>query len=47
MAPRHPIPNMTVKRCSGDNTSWVANWEDSTMLYLFYGGGTGKYPYSE
>ena len=31
MEPRHPIPNMTVKRYSGNNTYGVVRWEDSTM----------------
>ncbi len=35
MAPRHSIPNMTVKRYCGENTEGVVLWENSTMPELF------------
>ncbi len=31
MVPRHPIPNMTVKRYSGEDTKGEVLWENSTM----------------
>jgi hypothetical protein len=34
MAPLHSIPNMIVKRYSGDNTARVVLWENSTVPEL-------------
>ena len=34
MAPPHSIPNMSVKRYSGDNTARVVLWENSTVPEL-------------
>jgi hypothetical protein len=31
MVPHHPIPNMIVKRDSGEDTWGVAPWENSTV----------------
>jgi hypothetical protein len=36
MAPHHSIPNMNVKRYSGDDTWGVAPWENSTMPKLIF-----------
>ncbi len=36
MVPRHPIPNMVVKRCCGENTSGAVLWENSTTPKLLF-----------